>query len=312
MEEFICYFNGQYMKESEVRVSLWDTVFTEGNIYDVGRTYNRIPLFWREHIDRWFRSLRSVYIDIGLSAEEVYNITLEVFKRNERKLAPEDEFIIIHRATRGVMPAFAMPPSSPSVLIYGTSLIPLYKRMAKYYQEGIHLIIANTRQIPPQCLDPKIKHTNRLCNTLAALEAKRVDPQAFALMLDINGLAAEGPLYSFFMVRGGKLLAPKTTNCLEGITRGAIIELAGELNIEFAEADLTVHDLNNADEMFITANSFILYPVVKFNNIELPKPIPSAITKQLISAFSKKIGVDFVQRVVDYVHVVMKQSPLPT
>jgi len=301
MEELTCYFNGQYMKESDVKISLWDTALTEGNIYDVGRTYNHVPLFWKEHIDRWFRSLRSVYIDIGLSAEEIYNITLEVFRRNESKLAPEDDFIIIHRATRGVTPGFAMPPSNPSVLIYGTSLIPTYERTAKHYQEGIHLIIANTRQIPPQCLDPKIKHTNRLCNTLAALEARRVDPRAFALMLDINGLAAEGPLYSFFMVWDGKLLAPKTTNCLEGITRGTIIELARELKIDFVETDLTVHDLNNADEMFITANSFILYPVAKFNSVELKKPIPGAITKQLISAFSKKIGGEFVQRVISYV-----------
>jgi len=48
MEELICYFNGQYMKESEVRIALWDSGLTQGGVYDVSRTYNHVPLFWKE------------------------------------------------------------------------------------------------------------------------------------------------------------------------------------------------------------------------------------------------------------------------
>ena len=51
MEDYICYFNGEFIKESEVRFSLNDRAFREGMLYDIGRTYNHVPHFWKEHVD---------------------------------------------------------------------------------------------------------------------------------------------------------------------------------------------------------------------------------------------------------------------
>lgn len=301
MKELICYFNGQYMKESEAKIGLWDMIFVEGGVYDIARTYNHVPFFWKEHIDRLFSSCRAVNFDPGLTPKEVYDISLEVFKRNEKNLDPEDDFLLIHRITRGAAPRFSAPTPRPTVLINVAYLSPQYEQQAKWYKEGIHLVVANTRQIPSQCLDPKIKHLNRLPNALADIEAKMVDPEAFALMLDINGFAAECSRQNFFMVKNSKLLTSRTTNCLAGITRATILGLAKELNIESAETDLCVYDLYNADEIFISANSFSIYPVAKFNKRVMDKPIPGAITQQLLSAFSKKVGFDIVYRVVSHV-----------
>jgi len=140
-----------------------------------------------------------------------------------------------------------------------------------------------------------------MCNDLADLEAKRIDPQAFALMLDINGFAAECPRQGFFMVKEGKLLTSKPTNRLGSITQATIIELAKELKIEFAETDLSPYDLYNADEIFLAATSFVIYPVVKFDGRVLEKPVPGEITKQLFSAFGKKVGCDVSRRARSYV-----------
>ncbi len=301
MEELICYFNGQYIKESEVRIGIWDMGLWQGGIYEVARTYNHAPLLLQKHIDRLFCSLRSIYIDVGLSPEEVYNIGLEVIKRNEKNLAPEDDFLLIYRITRGVMPRFMAPPPSPTILVNCISMSPQYEKMVKYHQEGVHLVVATIRQIPAQCLDPEIKHMNRMCNDLADLEAKRVDPEAEALMLDINGFATECPRKGFFMVKEGRLLTSKAANRLGSITQGAIIELARELKIEFAEEDLSPYDLYNADEIFLAGTTFVIYPVAKFNGRVLKKPIPGEITKQLFSAFSKKVGCDVSQRARSYV-----------
>jgi len=300
MDDRICYFNGDYIRESEVRLSLWDTGLIGGGAYEAARTYNHAPYQWKEHIDRLFYSLRSLHIDPGLTPAEVYDITLEVFKRNEKGLEPEDDCIIMYWVSRGAMPNFYARPTRPTVIVYCINLSPVYEIIAKNYQEGIHLVVANTRQMPLQCLDPRIKHTNRLCNNLADFEAKMVDPQAFALVLDIDGFVCEGPRQNVFMVKDRKLLTPKLTHCLGGITRATILELAKELKIECAEEDLTVYDMYNADEIFITATSFTIYPVVKFNERVLEKPFPGAVTKRLFSAFSKKVGVDIVGRVVNY------------
>jgi len=300
MEELICYFNGEYIKESEVKISMLDVGIMEGMAFEVSRTYNHVPFFWKEHIDRLFRSLRYLRIDPGLTPEEMYNITLKVFKHNEKYLTPEDDFSMRHLVSRGATTYFFDPPSRPTILVHCIHLCPLYEREAKGYQEGIHLVVVNTRQIPPQCLDVKSKNTNRFCNTLADFEARMIDPQAWALMLDVNGHVAEGPKYNVFMVRGGKLLTPPLDSVLGGTRRAILLKLARELGIESAETDLYVYDLYNADEIFVTAQSYTIMPVAKFNEKVLPKPIPGPVTQQLFQAFSKLVGVDIVQRVVNY------------
>jgi len=183
MEELICYFNGEYIKESEVKISIVDGALRDGMVYDTPRTYNHVDFFWEKHIDRLLYSLRYTHIDPGLTGKEIYEITLEVFKRNEKYLEPEDDFFIMQRVSRGASTYFFTPPTRPTVLIHCIHLFPIYELQAKNYQEGIHLVVASTRQIPPQCLDVKAKTSNRMGNTLATFEAKRVDPEALALML---------------------------------------------------------------------------------------------------------------------------------
>ena len=302
MEDFICYFNGEFIKESEVRFSINDRAFREGMVYDIGRTYNHVPVFWKEHVDRVFRSCQAVHIDPGMTPDELLKVTFEVFDRNKKHLTPEDDFNMRHLISRGAADHFFGPiAGGPSILIHCFSLLPVYPNQAKNYQEGIHLVVVNTRQIPPQCLDPKIKHINRLCNSMADFEAKMVDPKAWGLMLDIYGRVAEGPTFNCFIVKDGKLLTPKLHSALGGVTRDKLLMLAKQNGIEAEETDLYVYDFYNADEIMINANSFTIIPVSKFNEKILAKPVPGPVTQQLYSEFSKLVGVDIFQRPISYV-----------
>jgi len=52
-EDLVCYFDGKFMKESEVRIPLRDKALWNGyGAHEVSRTYNHIPRFWEEHIER--------------------------------------------------------------------------------------------------------------------------------------------------------------------------------------------------------------------------------------------------------------------
>jgi len=297
-EELICYFNGNYMKPDEVKIPLREIFLQRGAaVFDVARTYNHVPFFWEKNIARLYRSL-SYYIDPGLTPEEMLSISYEVLERNKKKLDPGDDVTMVQLVIAAPTgPYFIGRPTHPTVLVMCFPLSPRYEGHAKNYREGIHLVVANTRQIPPQCIDPRVKHTSRWCNQLADFEAKVVDPEAWALMLDVNGLVAEGPGFNCFMVKDGKLFTSKLGTILEGITRGTVLRLAKELGIESAEKDLYVYDFYNADEIFVTGCSYAICPVAKFNVKVLPKPIPGSITQQLLSAFSKLAGVDIVERV---------------
>ena len=191
MAERICYLNGLYIKEREAKISILDWGLSEGGVYDLARTYNHIPFKLKLHIGRLFRSIRSLpFIQFDLTPEEVYEITLQVLEQNERCLDPQDDWAILFRITRGIQ---FVSSSKPTFYIH-TVPLPFgctKEQMARWYTEGAHLVVPSTRQIPPQCLDPKIKHTNRLCNNLAEYEARLIDSEAFTLMLDIHGVAAD-------------------------------------------------------------------------------------------------------------------------
>ncbi len=212
------------------------------------------------------------------------------------KLERNEDYWLVHRITRGQQ--VWGPPTGPTVLVNCAELH--YEEMARMYREGIHLVVVNTRQIPVQCFDPKAKVMNRLHQRLATLEAQMVDPNAYPLMLDMNGLCAEGSTYNFFMVNSGRLFTPKRDNILWGISRATVLELAKELELESAEVGLSVYDLHSADEIFLTATSYSICPVAKLNNRPLKGPIPGPVTQKLISAWSKMVGIDIVEQCVSH------------
>lgn len=299
MQEGIAYLNGEYVEESKAKLSIYDRGFLFGDAaYDIGRTFDHKPYRWHEHIDRFFRSLQYIQIDPGLTPEEVHSIAEEVLKRNAKMLEPNDEFMIIWRVSRGEG-MFWGEITKPTVLIHCRKIS--FAAFAKKYVDGSNLIIASTRRIPSQCLDPKAKLHNKLNHILAELEARSVDPGAYVVMLDINGCLAECATQNFFIVRQGKLFTPKRDNILEGIVRLEVMELAEKLGIECIEADLYPYDLHTADEVFVTANSICIVPVSKVNSKLLGKPVPGPITKGLLSAWSEKVGFDIVQRALSHV-----------
>ncbi len=306
MEERICYLNGEYLRESEAKIHLSDWGLWEGSVYEVLRTYNGIPFKLREHVDRFFNSLCCLpFIHFNMTPEEVSSCVLEVMKRNQASLPAGDEWHVAFRASRGVwMPATLTDPTFYIYIepygCYGSTHPCGYEKMAKLYKEGAHVVVVNTRRLPPESLDPKIKSSNRLSNSLAQYEASLVDPEAFPLMLDFHGFVTESAIENFLMVKDGEVFTSRLTNCLSGITRQTALELCQKLNIESMETDLNVYHLYNADEVMLTNTNYAIIPVSKLNGRLLQSPVPGPVTQKIQSAFSKLVDYDIVQRVKDY------------
>jgi len=143
MQEGIVYLNGEYVEESQAKLSIFDRGFLFGDAaYDIGRTFDHKPYRWQEHIDRLFRSLKYVQIDPGLTPQEVYHITEEVLHRNLQILQPNDDFQIMWRVSRGEGMRWA-EITRPTVLIHCQKIA--FAAFARKYVDGSNLIIASTR-----------------------------------------------------------------------------------------------------------------------------------------------------------------------
>ncbi len=300
MEERIVYLNGAFVPESQAKVSVLDSGFNAGDgVYDVTRTFRHKPFKLREHTERLFRSLYYTRIDCGMSLEEMEKTTLEVLERNKPLLGENEDCALWQVVSRGVRSSTGNRVSGhATVTVY--SVIVNFPEFASFYVEGAPLVIPSTRRIPPQCLESKAKITNKMNHTMAAFEAKQVDPRAIPLMLDIDGNLSETSAHNFFLVIDGKLCTPTDRNVLGGITKAVIFGLAKQLGVEIVEGDYTPYDLYNAEEAFLASTSPTFVPVRTVNGAKIGKGAPGPVTVRLIAAWNKMVGMDIVDQALGH------------
>ena len=140
-------------------------------------------------------------------------------------------------------------------------------------------MIASTRALPVQCLDPKIKSLSRLHFDLAMLQGKAAGTDV-SIMLDLDGHVTEGPGFNVFVVRGGELFSPPE-GILMGITRQTVFELAAEHGIPAREAQLTAYDLYAADEVFLTSTAGGIMPLVEIDGRPIGDGKPGPVCQRI-------------------------------
>ncbi|MBM3947971.1 MAG: branched-chain amino acid aminotransferase [SAR202 cluster bacterium] len=292
------YYNGQWMPRSQVRIELGDRGFYLGDaVFDLFRTFGGKPYRVREHMDRFFRSLKYVRIDPGLSPEEMTALGLECVRRNEPLRAEMGDWSIWYAATRG-LGDWRMLDAKPTVIVQ-CAQTP-FGSFARFYETGAHAVIVKTRNNTPETLEPKLKHTSRMHLVMADVEARDVDRDAWPVLLDREGNIAEGSGSNVFIVTDGVLRTPTDAGILQGVTRTAVLEMARQLGIRFVEEDIQPYDLYTADEAFFSTTPAFALPITKADNRMVGEGKPGKVTRQLLAAFSESVGVDVVGQALKY------------
>ena len=137
-----------------------------------------------------------------------------------------------------------------------------------------------------------VKSLNYLNNILAKIEAQKVGFQE-ALMLNDKGEVAECTGDNVFVYSKGVLYTPPLdSGSLRGITRGTVMDIAEELEVELREQALTRYDLWTAEECFLTGTAAEVIPCVEVDHRTVGSGQPGEITKQFISRFREKVTMD--------------------
>jgi len=278
-------------------VSVFDRGFLYGDsVYDSSRTFDGQPWRMRSHIDRLYESCRYARLDPGMTADEMEAISTELIDRNAEVYAGAQEFRINHWITRGggISIDTDLVPTTHTLAIF---TLPMdYARFAHGYLEGVPAVITSVRRTPPECVEPRAKIGGKMNHIQAEFEAKQAG--AWAIMLDMSGFLAEGPSYNCFIVKNGELLTSSTSNCLVGINRTYILELAETLGVPVREANLTHFDLVTADEAFFCANSICLLPVRSIDGVAMSDGAPGPVAERLSRAWIEDVGSDWREKAV--------------
>jgi branched-chain amino acid aminotransferase len=309
MEDGLCYVNGSFVRASEAKISIFDRGFTSGEgVYDVTRSFGHKLFKLDAHIARLYRSLKYTRIDCGIPIEEMTRLSTDVFERNKHLLAPDDDCALWQVVSRGSDRFTKGRPMTASVTVF---CLPIaYHSFAREYVDGCVLVTPSTRRIPPQSLEAKAKITNKMNHTVAAFEAKQVNPRATPLMLDLDGNISETHLGNFFFVSGGKLCTSTDRTVLGGVTRSTLFALADEMGIPVVEADFTPYDVYCADEAFTANTSPSIVPVKSLNGTTIGTSIPGPVTLKLMRAWEEMVGIDFVSQALGHIEDRDKQHLL--
>ena len=267
-QERVAYINGDYLPESEVKVSFRDRGFVLGDaVFDTARTFEGKIFRLDDHIDRLYRSLKAVDMDPGVLPEEMAQISQSVVEKNRPLLGEDDDYWVFQRVTRGAksIAGDSQTDSGATVIVECTPL-PL-KARAPMFRDGIDVLTPVIRRIPPECLSPNIKNVNYMNLVLAEEEVKGKAEHPWAVLLDTRGFLCEGIGSNIFLMRDGTLFTPRPQFVLEGVSRQIVIDLAGDLGIPVSEEDLTTFQAETADEAFMTSTSLCLCPVRSYNAV---------------------------------------------
>lgn len=272
----LIWLDGRLVPREQATVSVFDHGLLYGDgVFEGIRVYNRRVFRLEPHLDRLYDSARALALEIPLDRTAMTKAVEETVRANQR----EDAYIRLV-VTRGAGELGIDPRTcpKPSVFIIVAD-VHVYPR--ELYAAGIKIITSATRQVSHESFDPRIKSLNYLKNVLAKIDAQRAGASE-ALMLNAEGFIAECTADNLFVVRRGAILTPSPQDgALEGITRGAVVELAAEAGIPLREARLTRFDVYTADECFVTGTGAELMPVVEADGRVIAGGTPGPITQKI-------------------------------
>lgn len=286
------HLNGQLVPMEAAQVSIYDHGFLYGDgVFEGIRVYNHNIFRLESHIARLYRSAHALGIQINIDEERMQSAIVETVRANEMASG-----YIRVSVSRGV--GLGLDPShidcTSTIAISTNPKMRLYPH--ELYERGLDVITASTRVPPSVCIDPQIKSLGRYINNInAKMEANRVGAGE-ALMLNMAGNVAEATGDNIFLIKNGRLITPPTSEgALPGITRAVVMELAAKAGIPCQEAPVTLYDVYNAEEAFLTGTAAEVIPMVTADGRTIGTGQPGAITQRIISAFREVTLTDGVK-----------------
>jgi len=269
----IFYNNGEFVDSEKAVISVNDLIVLRGyGIFDFMRTYSRRPFYLEEHIARLENSAKLINLELQWSSRAIFDAVMETVDKNPHH--KESNIRIV--CTGGISPDGVIPQGNGKLIIMVT---PKHELPAWWYSEGASVISVNTERFLPGA-----KSTNYLGAVMAQQEAKRRNAVE-AIYIDRNNNIKEGTTTNIFFFKGERMITGKR-DILSGVTRGVVLKLTEKV-FETELRDVPLAEIEDFDEVFITASNKEIVPIVKFNDIKIGDGKPGKNSKKIMELFRK-------------------------
>ena len=236
------YYNGEIGLIEEIKVPMTDRGLYFGDgIYDAAYSRNHIIYARDEHIDRFYRNLARLELNLDMEKEAMRTLLCDLVKRVD-----DGEQFVYWQATRGsALREHVYPENGCGKANLMIMLRPVPIR-AK--ENPMRLVSAEDKRY----LYCDIKTLSLLPSVLSAQRAKSMGADECVMHRD--GRVTECSHSNISMLKNGVFITPPT-DCyiLPGVGRAHLLAACRVLGIPTEERPFTMDELREADELIVSS-----------------------------------------------------------
>jgi branched-chain amino acid aminotransferase len=282
-EAIFIYVNGRILPKAEAVVSVYDAGFMLGDgVWEGIRLYDGHWAFLDEHIDRLFEAAKAIDLDIAMTPDQVKSALSETQKANGMVSDAHARLMV----TRGVK---TRPFQHPKLSQRGPTVAIIMEHSKPKLPRPIRLATVPHMRGLPMTQDPKLNSHSKLNCILACIAAEKAGADE-ALMLDVHGFVNTTNACNFFIVRKGQVWTSTGDYCMNGITRGKVIQLCHDNGIPVFERNFSLVDVYSAEEAFLTGTFGAQTPVGTIDGRRIGTGQMGPVTERLRSLYKALVA----------------------
>ena len=279
----IVYFNGQCIRADEAHIGLDNGGWLHGaGLFETMRAGAGRVFRLEKHLDRLCASAERLLAPVERSTLPDDDTLSRLLARNDLTDAR-----VRLTVTAGSVWQSAGDGQKPWTICATASALAPYPQ--SLYEQGVPVLITRYRQSPD---DPLAGHktTNYLGRLMALKEAREAGCDE-ALWFSTHNVLAEASISNVFIVKSGVVSTPPLdTPVLPGIARATVLEICARQGIETQERPITIDDLLDADEVFLTNAIMQVMPVRGIERREIADGKPGPIARGLLEQYARCVA----------------------
>ena len=282
-ESILIWVNGRVVPKAEAVVSVYDSGFMLGDgVWEGIRLYNGRWTFLEEHIARLFEAAKAIDLEIGMTPAQVISAVLETQAANGMVTDAHARLMV----TRGVK---TRPFQHPKLSQRGPTMVIIMEHSRQKLPRPIRLATVPHLRGLPMTQDPKLNSHSKLNCILACIAAEKAGADE-ALMLDVHGFVNTTNACNFFIVRKGEVWTSTGDYCMNGITRGKVIDLCRANGIPVYQRNFSLVDTYGADEAFLTGTFGAQTPVGEIDGRVIGGGQMGPVTQRIRGLYKALVG----------------------
>ena len=277
----LIWFDGEMLPWREAKVHVLTHSLHYGVSFFEGiRAYQtedgRTAIFrLNEHIERLLGSAHIYQMPVSWSKSEFVSAIIEVVRQNKLSSCYIRPIIFYGSNQLGISPKSNVVHAAIAAWNWGAYLGD------DGLEKGIRVKTSSFCRHHSNAMMPRAKIASAYSNSILANQEAISLGYDEALLLDTQGMVAEGPGENLFIIKDGIIYEPQLSSALMGITRSTIIELAKNEHIPFVSKPITRDEIYTADEAFFTGTAAEVTPIRELDDRTIGQGTAGPITKKL-------------------------------